>query len=75
MTAMRSTWSNRLDIVDAFLRRKKLKQARSFALETLKCPEHTDMLSKDEIEYLKLVVALEKVADIMTMEDFSDERD
>ena len=59
-------WTNRIDIIDGFLKLKKLKSARAYAKDTLEFLGADDMLTKEEKEYLKLVVSLK------TLEDFID---
>ena len=62
---MRIRWSNRIAIVDGLLECNNLKEARKMAQEILTDIEAPAMLSKDETQYLKLVVALEKIEDIV----------
>ena len=62
---MRIRWTNKIDIVDGFLEIGNLVSAKEMALQILKSPEAGDMLSEDEIEYLKIVVALNKIDDIV----------
>ena len=61
-------WTNRIEIVDGFLRRKQLDMARVYAKETLDAEGASHMLTSVEIEYLKLVVSLD------TLEDFINKR-
>ena len=60
---MRIRWSNRLETVDAFLRANNLRRAKHIAREILAKQGADEMLSDDEIEYLKLVVCLDKILD------------
>ena len=62
---MRIRWSNRIAVVDGFLGCNNLKEARRLAHEILTDIEAPAMLSEDETQYLKLVVALEKIEDIV----------
>ena len=62
---MRIRWSNRIAVVDGLLQSNNLKEARKQALEILRDFESDWMLSEDETQYLKLVVALEKIEDIV----------
>ena len=69
---IRRKWSNKLACVDAMLAAKNLRGSRMIVLGILKDPEHKEMLTEPEIEFLKMAVALQEIADIMTMDDFSD---
>jgi len=56
-------WSNRLEIVEGFLRMQNLDKARDYAKELLTEVDAEIMLSEDEIEYLKIVVAFKSIED------------
>ena len=60
---MRIRWSNRLEIVDAHLRAKNLRKAKMWAAEILQEDEVEFFLSKEELEYLRLVLKLPKIMD------------
>lgn len=62
-------WTNRIEIVDGFLRQKNLSGARKFAKEILKQPEAEEMLTENEMEYLKLVISLETLENIIKKKD------
>ncbi len=57
-------WTNRIEIVDGYLRLKDLSNARIFSKEILAHPEAMEMLTENEIEYLKLVISLETLEEI-----------
>ena len=59
----RSVWSNKLDIVDSYLKSDQLDTAKEFAQAVLEenKDSDTEMLNEDEIEYLKLVSALKEL--------------
>lgn len=67
---MRIKWSNRLTIVDLFLRKKDMESASQFAGAVLSDPESEEMLTKEEVDYLKLVVACDKA--IQDMDETKD---
>ena len=62
-------WSNRILIVDDFIRRKRLAKARAYASKVLKLPEASEMLTKSEIEYLRLVISLESLEQFIKDKD------
>lgn len=61
-------WTNRIEIVDGFLRRKQLDMARVYAKKILDMEDAKNMLTSVEIEYLQLIVSLD------TLEDFINKR-
>lgn len=61
-------WTNRIEIVDGFLRRKQLDMAREYAKKILNMENAKHMLTSVEIEYLQLIISLD------TLEDFINKR-
>ena len=61
-------WTNRVEVVDGFIKRRQLTNAREFALQILNTKDVEHMLTELEIEYLQLVVSLD------TLEDFINKR-
>ena len=59
----RGLWNNKLGIVDASLKAGKLKFAKKYCKEILADKDAEEMLDEDEIEYLKLVIALKRLKD------------
>jgi hypothetical protein len=59
----RGHWNNKLGIVDASLKAGKLKFAKKYSKEILAESDAEEMLDDDEIEYLKLVIALKRLKD------------
>ena len=57
--------TNRIDIVDGFLRLKNLKGAKAYAMDTLKFKGADKMLTEEEQKYLKLVVSLKTLNDFI----------
>ena len=69
---MRIRWSNRIAVVDGFLRSNNLKEAKKLAKEILTDPEASFMLSHDEQEYLKIVTVLDKIEDLVKGDSFDE---
>lgn len=65
-------WSNRIQIVDDFIRRKRLAKAREYASVILKLPDAEEMLTENEVEYLKLVTSLESLEQFIKKKDDTD---
>ena len=53
-----------LDIVDAHLQANNLQRAKKFAIQTLEREDALDMLTHDEIQFLRLVIKLPEIKDL-----------
>ena len=69
MANKKGKWTNRIEIVDGFLKLRQLQKARKFARGVLKEPNAELMLTQNEIDYLRLVISLK------TLEDFIKKKD
>ena len=58
-------WTNKLELIDRLLKGDKLEYARKYALESLKMDKDVGLFTEEEVEYLKLVVALKSLDDYM----------
>lgn len=66
-------WSNRIEIVDGFLKTHELRNAKAFALNILEEPDAEMMLTENELEYLRLVVSLETLDKFIRKKDKDDD--
>tara|TARA_R100001530_G_scaffold8727_1_gene9000 strand:+ start:256 stop:468 length:213 start_codon:yes stop_codon:yes gene_type:complete len=62
---IRYKWTNKLDLLDSYLQSGNLDVARRFAMKILDTDGVNEMLTGDEIEYLKAVIALNSLNDWM----------
>lgn len=62
---IRYKWTNKLDLLDSYLKSGNLGVARRFAMKVLDTDGVNEMLTEDEIEYLKVVIALNSLNDWM----------
>jgi sensor histidine kinase regulating citrate/malate metabolism len=61
---LRHKWSNKIKVVDSFLKLHRLEEAKDFAQSLLQDEENLLMFTDYEIEYLKLVICIKKIDDI-----------
>ena len=69
MAKKKGVWTNRIEIVDGYLKLRQLKKARHFAHGILKEDDAEDMLTIDEVEYLRLVISLNTLDDFIKKKD------
>lgn len=73
MANKKGKWTNRIEIVDGFLKLRQLQKARKFARSVLKEPNAELLLTENEIEYLKLVISLDTLDKFLKQKDDDDE--